>query len=343
MRINRLPGPDRSSPELLGARGRWCNIICGMKNDGFFRRRSFTGNPQPGNAARIRRLKNWDHCSVNFVRMVAKLRSPAGCPWDREQTLESIKPYTLEETYELLDAIDSGDDRAIVEELGDVLLQVVLDSQIAADERRFDLTDVVDELTRKMIRRHPHVFGDADAAHSASDVSKHWDRIKQQEKQRESIFDGLPAALPALARAARLSKKAARAGYDFPSRAMLFDKLREELNELAHELFPDGVVPVVPASVDAAVEPDPGPFDVERQERIESELGDVLFVLANIARRWHINPEEALRRSNAKFQRRVEYIERRLKELGTRHRFRDPSGNGTVVSKKESGSEKESS
>lgn len=250
-----------------------------------------------------------------LCEVVAKLRSPSGCPWDREQTLESIKPYTLEETYELLDAIDSGDDAAIVEELGDVLLQVMLDSQIASDEGRFELTDVVNELTQKMIRRHPHVFGDA-AAHSASDVSKHWERIKQQEKQRESIFDGLPTALPALARAARLSKKAARVGYDFPSRAMLFDKLREELNELALELFPDGIVPAVPASVDAPVEPDPEAFDDERQRRIESELGDVLFVLANIARRWHINPEEALRQSNAKFQRRVEYIEQRLKEHG---------------------------
>ena len=250
-----------------------------------------------------------------LCEIIAKLRSPSGCPWDREQTLESIKPYTLEETYELLDAIDSGDDQAIVEELGDVLLQVLLDSQIAADEGRFNLTEVVKGLNLKMIRRHPHVFGDS-AVSSPNDVSRNWDRIKQEEKQRGSIFDGLPAALPALARAARLSKKAARVGYDFPSRAMLFDKLREEIGELAQELFPNGEIPHVAASVDAAVEPDPEPFDAERQKRIESELGDVLFVLANIARRWHINPEEALRASNAKFQRRVEYIENRLKELG---------------------------
>ena len=250
-----------------------------------------------------------------LCQVVAKLRSPEGCPWDRVQTLETIKPYTLEETYELLEAIDSADDSAIVEELGDVLLQVVLDSQIGADERRFDLIDVVDGLTQKMIRRHPHVFGDVDA-NSASEVTRHWDRIKQEEKQRDSIFEGLPAALPSLARAARLSKRAARVGYDFPSRAMLFDKLREELDELATELFPDGKIPKVAATVDAPVEPDPDAFDVERQQRIESELGDVLFVLSNIARRWHINPEEALRASNAKFQRRVEYIERRLKETG---------------------------
>ena len=244
--------------------------------------------------------------------VIARLRSPTGCPWDREQTLATIKPFTLEETYELLEAIDSNDDAAIVEELGDVLLQVVLDSQIAADEGRFNLNDVVAGLTRKMIERHPHVFGDTSVA-SAGEVAQHWDRIKQQEKQRESIFDGLPADLPALARAARLSSKAARVGYDFPARDMLFDKLREELDELAHEMFPEGQVPQRSATVESAVEPDPPPFDREQQQRMEGELGDVLFVLANIARRWHINPEEALRASNAKFQRRVQYIEQRLK------------------------------
>ncbi len=248
-----------------------------------------------------------------LVEVIAKLRSPSGCPWDREQTLATIKPFTLEETYELLEAIDSNDDTAIVEELGDVLLQVVLDSQIAADEGRFDLNDVVAGLTRKMIERHPHVFGNTTVA-SAGEVAQHWDRIKQQEKQRESIFDGLPADLPALARAARLSAKAARVGYDFPARDMLFDKLREELDELAHEMFPAGQVPQRPATVESVVEPDPPPFDREQQQRMEGELGDVLFVLANIARRWHINPEEALRASNAKFQRRVQYIEQRLKE-----------------------------
>lgn len=248
-----------------------------------------------------------------LCEVVARLRSPTGCPWDREQTLASIKPFTLEETYELLEAIDSNDDAAIAEELGDVLLQVVLDSQIAADEGRFELTDVVTGLTRKMIARHPHVFGDQTAA-NAREVTRHWDRIKQQEKQRTSIFDGLPDALPSLARAARIADKAGRSGYDFPTRDMLFDKLREELEELAHELFPQGKAPTVAASVDAPIEPDPAAFNSERQRRIESELGDVLFVVANIARRWHVNPEEALRASNRKFQRRVQYIEDRLRE-----------------------------
>ena len=249
---------------------------------------------------------------LELCRVIAKLRSSSGCPWDREQTLASIKPFTLEETYELLEAIDSGNDMAITEELGDVLLQVMLDSQIAADEGRFDLIDVVVGLNRKMIDRHPHVFGDAIAS-TSDDVSQNWDRIKQSEKQRDSIFDGLPMALPALARAARLSAKAARVGYDFPVREMLFDKLREEMDELAREMYPHGRIPVCPATVEATAQPDPPPFDEERQKRIEGELGDVLFVLANIARRWHINPEEALRASNAKFERRVKYIEQRFK------------------------------
>lgn len=250
-----------------------------------------------------------------LCEVVARLRSPTGCPWDREQTLATIKPFTLEETYELLEAIDSNDDVAIVEELGDVLLQVVLDSQIAADEGRFDLTEVIAGLTRKMIARHPHVFGDQSAS-TAKDVTRHWDRIKQQEKQRQSIFDGLPIALPALARASRISDKAARVGYDFPSREMLFDKLREELEELARELFPEGSTPNVRATANAEIHVDPPAYDADRQQRIEAELGDVLFVIANIARRWHVNPEEALRASNRKFERRVQYIEQRLRTQG---------------------------
>jgi MazG family protein len=249
-------------------------------------------------------------CSV-----IARLRSPTGCPWDREQTLETIKPHTLEETYELLEAIDSGDDNAIVEELGDVLLQVVLDCQIGADEGRFDLIDVVGGLTGKLIERHPHVFGEVEVS-SAADVTKNWDRIKQNEKQRDSIFDGLPADLPALARAARIADKAARKGYDFPLRTMLFDKLREEIDELAAELFEDGQIPDTPATVDVPHEGPQAKLDEERQERIAGEIGDILFVVANIARRWHVNPEEALRASNRKFERRVRFIERALKEQG---------------------------
>lgn len=248
-----------------------------------------------------------------FVEVIARLRSPDGCPWDREQTLASIKPYTLEETYELLEAIDSNDDGAIAEELGDLLLQVVLDAQIAADEGRFTLVEVVEGICRKMVERHPHVFGDA-TARSAADVSGHWERAKQIEKRRESIFDGIPAALPQLARAARITKKAARVGYDFPDRTMLFDKLREEVDELARELFPDGAIPHVAASVDAPVKPDEPIADAGARERVAGEIGDVLFVMANVARRWGVDPEEALRSSNAKFQKRFQYVEARLRE-----------------------------
>lgn len=258
--------------------------------------------------------------SAAFLRLcevIAKLRSPDGCPWDRKQTLASIKPYTLEETYELLEAIDSDDNAAIAEELGDVLLQVVLDAQIAKDEQRFDLVDVINGITNKMIARHPHVFGDA-VAKTAEDVSQHWDKAKREEKKdRESVLDGLPVDMPSLARAARIAKKAARVGYDFPHRAMLFDKLREEIAELGEELFPGGEIPEIPASVDMQPVPDEEIEDAARMERIESELGDVLFVIANIARRWGVNPEEALRRSNSKFERRFRYIETRLREQGS--------------------------
>ena len=250
-----------------------------------------------------------------LYEVVARLRAPDGCPWDREQTLETIKPYTLEETYELLEAIDSGDDGAIVEELGDVLLQVLLDAQIGADEGRFNLVDVVEHVADKLVRRHPHVFADA-VAETPGDVVHHWERIKGEEKRRASALSGIPAALPQLARAARLSKKAARAGFDFPHRAMLFDKLREELDELAAELFPGGRIPEMPATVEADVTPDAPIADAARRDQIESELGDMLFVIANIARRWHVNPEEALRRSNAKFEARFQYIERQLAAQG---------------------------
>jgi tetrapyrrole methylase family protein/MazG family protein len=251
---------------------------------------------------------------VRLLEVIAKLRSPDGCPWDRQQTLATIKPYTLEETYELLEAIDSDDNSAICEELGDVLLQVVLDAQIAKDEQRFDIVAVLEGITKKMVDRHPHVFGDAVAANT-EDVSRHWDKAKRLEKsERNSVLDGIPVDLPGLAKAARITKKAARVGYDFPHRAMLFDKLNEEIGELAEELFEDGQVPDIAASVDGPRTEDEPVSDAAQLERIEGELGDVLFVIANIARRWQVNPEEALRKSNAKFERRFRYIEARLRE-----------------------------
>lgn len=268
--------------------------------------------PAPGTPPDSRKL------AESFGRLcdvVARLRSPTGCPWDREQTLATIKPFTLEETYELLEAIDSGDDNDIAEELGDVLLQVVLDSQIAADEGRFDIIRVIEGITEKMVERHPHVFGDA-VASTAAEVRHQWERVKAAKKSRESLLDGIPVALPALAKAARITKKAARVGYDFPHRAMLFDKLREEVEELLHELYPAGDVPQIPADVDRPVTPDEPVTDPGRKQRIESEIGDILFVVANIARRWGVDPEEALRGSNEKFSRRFRAIEQGLKAAG---------------------------
>ena len=251
-----------------------------------------------------------------LCEVVAKLRSPDGCPWDRQQTMRTIKPYTLEETYELLEAIDSDDNDAIQEELGDVLLQVILDSQIASDERRFELTAVVRQIADKMVRRHPHVFGNVEAA-TTDDVRRNWYALKRKEKPaRASQLEGIPVALPELARAARIATRAAAVGYDFPDRRMLFDKLREELDELAQELFPEGIIPQVAATIEAPVIADTPIADPAVRDRVEGELGDVLFVLANIARRWHINPEEALRRSNAKFERRVRFIEDALRTEG---------------------------
>jgi len=252
----------------------------------------------------------------HLCEVIAKLRSPEGCPWDRQQTLASIKPYTLEETYELLEAIDANDNAAIQEELGDVLLQVILDSQIATDERRFELVDVVRQIAAKMVRRHPHVFGD-ESATTTDDVKKHWNAAKNKEKrERKSKLEGIPKDLPQLARAHRIAARAASVGYDFPDRNMLFDKLTEEIQELAEELFTDGLIPDVPASIDLDPIPDQHIADLELKQRVENELGDVLFVMANIARRWGINPEEALRKSNAKFSRRFQAIEAAMKQQG---------------------------
>ncbi len=270
------------------------------------------GIPQPGTPPEFESLL------PEFRRLcevVARLRAPDGCPWDRQQTMKTIKPYTLEETYELLEAIDADDNDAICEELGDVLLQVILDSQIAADEQRFLLTDVVHCIAEKMIRRHPHVFGDVDAR-TTDDVKRNWHAIKQQEKPaRESQLDGIPTALPELARTARITARVAAVGYDFPDRRMLFDKLNEELHELAVELFGSADIPTVLATVDSEVMPDE-PLLPDLKDKAESELGDVLFVLANIGRRWGLNPEEALRRSNVKFSRRFQAIEEAMKSEG---------------------------
>ena len=211
------------------------------------------------------------------------------------------------------------------DELGDLLLQVLLDAQIAADDGLFTLTEVADSLRAKLVRRHPHVFGENAAADGGetggatdgpTDVRAIWAEAKRAERDAageapaaRSVFDGVPVGLPALAAARKLSGRAAAAGYDFPDRRMQFDKLSEELAELNRELFGTDAADVVPAGIDGPVLPDEPIPDDARRDRAEGELGDVLFVLANIARRWGLDPEQALLRSNRKFADRVRYIE----------------------------------
>ncbi|HVV99958.1 MAG TPA: nucleoside triphosphate pyrophosphohydrolase [Planctomycetaceae bacterium] len=224
-----------------------------------------------------------------LVEVVARLRAPDGCPWDREQTLESIRPFTLEETYEVLEAIDAGDDAALSEELGDLLLQVILYAQIAADEGRFDLVPVLSGLTEKLIRRHPHVFGE-EQAHSSDQVIRNWDRVKQQEKPRKSALDGIPSALPALARAARLAAKSTRAGLKWPS----------------------------PSEVLAAVEAGAAQLRarIEHGESggaLEPAFGRLLFQLAQTAEAAGVNPEDALRAFGGRFEQSFPKHEAELK------------------------------
>ena len=272
--------------------------------------------------------------------VVAALRAPGGCPWDRAQTLQSVKPHTLEEVYELFAAIDdlaaaapgapghAQKAAAVRDELGDVLLQVLLDAQIAADAGLFDLVDVCEGLRAKLVRRHPHVFGDA-AQKARTDLSEVWRETKAAERESRgetappSVFDGVPAALPALAAARKVSRRAAEAGYDFPDRRMLFDKLTEELAELSGELFGTPAPDAVPAGVAGPPVPDVPIPDPARRDRAEAELGDVLFVVANIARRWGLDPEQALLRSNRKFTARVRYIERALAKSNRELRHAD--------------------
>jgi nucleoside triphosphate diphosphatase len=252
---------------------------------------------------------------ADLLAVMAALRTPVtGCPWDLEQTFETIAPYTIEEAYEVHDAIERGDRRELRDELGDLLLQVVYHARIAEEERAFDFADVVDAVTNKMIRRHPHVFGD-EKERAATLQTGWWEKIKAEEKAAKrgngaetpvapaSLLADVPLALPALTRATKLQAKAARVGFDWPSLAPVFAKMREELSELEEIAAPaDPRGPSAPAS----------PVD----PRIAEELGDLLFVVANVARHLAIDPETALRSANTKFTRRFAHIEARLAAQG---------------------------
>lgn len=230
--------------------------------------------------------------------VVRRLRSPGGCPWDREQTHESLIPHVIEEAYEVAEAIRSGDSSLICEELGDLLLQPVLHAEIAAETGAFDLDRMADELTEKLIRRHPHVFGEASAA-TADAVLAQWDAIKKVEKggKHEPLLAGVGKGLPALMKAQKLQKKAARVGFDWPGAAPVFEKIREETREL-----------------EAATK-------TGDQRQMTEELGDLLFSVVNLARKLGVEAESAMAAANEKFTRRFHAMEEKLaadgKQLGS--------------------------
>jgi nucleoside triphosphate diphosphatase len=259
-----------------------------------------------------------------------RLRAPGGCPWDREQTFDTIKPYTLEETYEVLEAIDNRDWPELAGELGDLLLQVLFYAEMAKEQNSFSIDDVLDRLSTKLIDRHPHVFADAKADTSA-DVKRNWEALKVEERKKkqiaeqgndaageikkQSILAGVSSAMPALLEAHKLSSRAAQVGFDWPDVDGLFEKLHEETDELREHLkeFPaPGPRPQGRglASSGRTVIPE------SLQSKLEEEVGDLFFVLVNIARYLSVDPESALRKTNRKFKRRFQWMEALLQESG---------------------------
>jgi MazG family protein len=244
----------------------------------------------------------------DLLAVMTALRTPrTGCPWDLQQTFRTIAPYTIEEAYEVADAIERGDVANLREELGDLLLQVVYHARMAEEQGAFAFDDVARAIAEKMVRRHPHVFG-SEAERAAGAAPGFWERAKAAERAAKvdgrktnagagaaSVLDDVPVALPALTRAVKLQNKAAKVGFDWPSLAPVFDKLKEELGELQDAL-------AAPQTVD--------------RNKVEEEFGDLLFVVANVARHLKLDPEAALRAANQKFVRRFQEIERRLAEHG---------------------------
>jgi MazG family protein len=231
-----------------------------------------------------------------LLALMARLRAPDGCPWDREQSFATIAPYTIEEAYEVADAIERGDMDSLKDELGDLLFQVVFQAQMAEEAGDFAFADVVDAIQDKMVRRHPHVFGDA-GPRSSAEQTDDWERIKARERASKpaqaSLLSDVPRTLPALPRAVKLTKRAATVGFDWPDLAQVFAKLDEEIAELKE-----------------AIDERAGTDD------IQAELGDVLFVIANLARKLGVDPETALASTNLKFTRRFHKIEEALASKG---------------------------
>jgi len=230
----------------------------------------------------------------SLVEVVKKLRAPGGCPWDREQNHDSIKPCLIEEAYETIEAIESGQPDKLKEELGDLLLQIVFHANLAEEAGKFDMDDVITTIREKMIRRHPHVFGES-GADNAQTVLKQWEDIKSKEKgneQRKSTLDGIPKSLPSLIQAHRIQERAARVGFDWDNIDDVFAKVEEEMGEF-REAFIAG-----------------------NTEEIEAEMGDLFFALVNIARFVEVNPDEALKKTIVRFAKRFRHIEERLAEKG---------------------------
>jgi len=230
-----------------------------------------------------------------LVRIMARLRAPDGCPWDREQSHERLKPYLIEECYEVIEAIDEGEPEKLRDELGDLLLQVVFHAQMANERGEYTADDVCAAISEKLVRRHPHVFGGAEGVDTPDDVVKQWDEIKREEKgceDRTSALHGVPRAMPSMLRALKLQKKAARVGFDWESVDGAYEKVEEEFGEFREAL----------ASGNAS--------------DMEEELGDLFFSLVNVARFIEVNPEEALERTIRKFIRRFEGVERVVAAAG---------------------------
>ena len=250
------------------------------------------------------------------VTIMARLRAPGGCPWDREQTFDTIKRYTLEETYEVLEAIEDRNWRELPGELGDLLLQVLFYAEMAKEEGQFSIDEVLDALSDKLISRHPHVFGDVEARDSAA-VLKNWEALKLQEKRKdlpnpgepEPLLAGVSSKMPALQEAHKLSSKAAHVGFDWPEIGGLFEKLSEETRELQEH------VKNVPA-VAKSSEHEKLKVPAALREKVEEEIGDLFFVLVNIARYLSVDSESALRRTNRKFRRRFGWMEEQLRRQG---------------------------
>jgi len=263
------------------------------------------------------------------VSIMARLRGPGGCPWDREQSFDSIKPYTLEETYEVLEAIDNRDFEELPGELGDLLLQVLFYAQMAKEEGHFGIDEVLDRLCDKLVGRHPHVFGDVKAETSA-EVLRNWEALKEEEKKNQqkkdasetppageatSVLAGISSGLPALLEGYKLSSRAARVGFDWPDISGLFEKLEEEAQELKKDLeqFPaPGPHPQGRGIAGSGAAQIPESL----RHRMEDEIGDLFFVVVNLARYLSVDSELALKKTNRKFRRRFQYVEEQLRAQG---------------------------